>query len=169
MIRECFKTNTGILFHSEGLREIGLDPATVYPSVLPRPPALPTGSANILSVAESNTPTEVVSLSHDLAQRTEEAYDFRDALSPIYDQLQLKWAWWILELIPLKYRYQRHDNTWGHWFGWNFGRGRYIPSQKINGVRVHRSVKTRMEAKTKDGESYQPRASFDMQYVTWVD
>ncbi|KAI0713137.1 hypothetical protein C8T65DRAFT_739009 [Cerioporus squamosus] len=31
MIRECFRTNTGIRFHSELLKDIGLDPDTLYP------------------------------------------------------------------------------------------------------------------------------------------
>ncbi|RDX42985.1 hypothetical protein OH76DRAFT_1546730 [Lentinus brumalis] len=31
MIRECFRTNTGIRFHSELLKGIGLDPDTLYP------------------------------------------------------------------------------------------------------------------------------------------
>ncbi|KAI0756454.1 hypothetical protein C8Q80DRAFT_1128679 [Daedaleopsis nitida] len=31
MIRECFRTNTGIRFHAELLKEIGLDPATLWP------------------------------------------------------------------------------------------------------------------------------------------
>ncbi|KAI8981357.1 hypothetical protein BD414DRAFT_443685 [Trametes punicea] len=31
MIRECFRTNTGIRFHGELLKRIGLDPATLWP------------------------------------------------------------------------------------------------------------------------------------------
>ena len=31
MIRECFRTNTGIRFHAELLKDIGLDPATLWP------------------------------------------------------------------------------------------------------------------------------------------
>lgn len=41
MIRECFKMNTGIQFEAERLKEVGLDPATLWPVVLPRPPPLP--------------------------------------------------------------------------------------------------------------------------------
>lgn len=32
----------------------------------------------------------------------EEVEDFKDALSPMYDQLTLNWWWWILEFIPVK-------------------------------------------------------------------
>ncbi|QRV79032.1 hypothetical protein RhiJN_07047 [Ceratobasidium sp. AG-Ba] len=38
--------------------------------------------------------------------------DEKDAVQPIYDQLLLKWTWWILELLPMKQRYQRHDGSW---------------------------------------------------------
>lgn len=31
MIRECFRTNTGIRFHAELLKEVGLDPCTLWP------------------------------------------------------------------------------------------------------------------------------------------
>ncbi|KAI0354700.1 hypothetical protein OH77DRAFT_1521587 [Trametes cingulata] len=35
MIRECFRTNTGIRFHGELLKQIGLDPATLWPNPQP--------------------------------------------------------------------------------------------------------------------------------------
>ncbi|KAJ3481411.1 hypothetical protein NLJ89_g12215 [Agrocybe chaxingu] len=41
MVHECFKCNTGIMFNSDALRDIGLDPSTLYPYVAPRPPPLP--------------------------------------------------------------------------------------------------------------------------------
>lgn len=41
MIRECFRTNSGIQFEADKLRAIaGIDPASLYPIVLPRPPPL---------------------------------------------------------------------------------------------------------------------------------
>ncbi|KAF7348055.1 hypothetical protein MSAN_01757900 [Mycena sanguinolenta] len=63
MIRECFKVtflvftlqidvnqtpkaDTGIMFDAQRLQELGLDPATLYPFVLPRPPPLPVGSTD---------------------------------------------------------------------------------------------------------------------------
>ena len=36
MVRECFRTGTGIRFHSELLKDIGMDPATLWPT--PREP-----------------------------------------------------------------------------------------------------------------------------------
>lgn len=37
MIRQCFAANTGIRFHTQLLRNVGLDPATLYPVVRDRP------------------------------------------------------------------------------------------------------------------------------------
>jgi len=42
MIRECFATNTGILFKAVKLRTAGLEPATLYPKVLERNEAFAT-------------------------------------------------------------------------------------------------------------------------------
>ena len=38
---------------------------------------------------------------------SEEDEDYNDALSPEYDQLKLRWFWWIIELLPLRYRNQK--------------------------------------------------------------
>ncbi|KAJ7490759.1 hypothetical protein FB451DRAFT_1124330 [Mycena latifolia] len=181
MIRECFKTNSGIMFSSDGLRSLGLDPSTLYPHVVSRPPALSVGTARIRPIpskkSQATVQTEdlsdfanVASLPPvDPVDRTEEDHDLQDALSPVYDQLNLAWFWWILEFLPVRQRYQRSDNTWATFYGWNMAKGRFIPGQKRLGVRVHRSVKTRLEAQTADGGKYEPRAAFDLERTTWVD
>jgi hypothetical protein len=113
-----------------------------------------------------------------LKHGTELSEEYNDALSPIYDQLSLKKSWWILELLPQKSRFQKHDDSWGFSFGWNLGRGRRIPNQGTGGaggggsVLVHRSVKMRMEAdadeeKGKAGR-YKPKANLRIE-PTWVD
>ena len=54
----------------------------------------------------------------------------------------------------------------------NMARPRFIPKQAKNGVKVHRSVKLRMEAEYEDarrkGEKYSPRAHFHVE-PTWID
>ncbi|KAJ8096302.1 hypothetical protein PM082_011457 [Marasmius tenuissimus] len=184
MIRECFKTDTGIMFHSDLLEELGLDPNSLYPEVLPRPPALPitpqhriqripTSSSALQStkdMALQNYSAGDVNATAVVTRRqTEEELELADALSPIYDQLSLKWFWWILELFPIRMRYQRGDNSWARYFGFNMGRGRFIPKQKTRGVKVHRSVRMRMDAQYENGTRYIPKASFDERYTTWVD
>jgi len=182
MIRECFRTNSGIMFDCEGLRNLGLEPNALYPQVLPRPPPLsvpPTARIRNIpapksstqadkeralnNFAEADVPTEVV------PRKTEEELELADALSPIYDQLKLAWFWWILEFWPIRQRYQRSDNTWASYLGWNMGKGRFIPKQKSRGVRVHRSVKLRMDALHENGQKYEPKAAFDLARTTWVD
>jgi hypothetical protein len=123
MIRECFKADTGIMFSIEGLREVGIDPASLYPLVKPRLPPL---------------------------SATEKQHELLNALSPIYDQLSMSRSWWILEILPFKRKHQKDNHSWAATHGWNLGRGRYIPRQEHE-VRVHRSVKMRMEAEVKNG------------------
>lgn len=170
MIRECFKTNTGIMFDSEKLRDIGLDPATLWPKALPRPPHLPVPKdARIANIPPSISPTKAAIEIESKPQLTEEEHELNDALTPVYDQLSLRWFWWVLEFWPIKQRYQKGDNSWVTYLGFNMGRPRFIPKQKARGVKVHRSVKMRMEALHEDGSKYAPRAAFDPEYTTWVD
>ena len=55
----------------------------------------------------------------------------------------------------------------------NAGRPRVIPDQQVNGLKVHRSVKMRMEAEFEDdkkhrkGGKYTPRAKFEVN-PTWI-
>ena len=174
MIRECFKTHSGIIFQTEDMKTIGLDPATLYPEVLPRPPAISIDSVSPKMYISDppkkpQTAEETARITQEQLHQTEEEIELADALAPIYDMLSLGWAWWILEFFPLKYRFQTSDNQWHTWFKWNLGSGRHVPSQASKGVRVHRSVKTRLEAEYRDGRKYYPAANLDLKYVTWVD
>lgn len=127
MVRECFKTNSGIIFHTELLREIGLDPSTIYPLVLPRPPALfdlaktqvveepPYTSffAKLYNFFARSSGANVAQLdAQKITFTNEEEEELRDALSPKYDQLSISWSWWILEILPMSVRYQKNDNQW---------------------------------------------------------
>ena len=174
MIRECFKTHSGIVFHTAGMKEIGLDPATIYPTVLQRPAAISIDSINPKPFIQDppkkiQTPEELAMISSQQLSQTEEQIELLDALAPIYDQLALGWGWWLLEIFPIKYRYQTSDNKWHTSYRWNLGSGRYIPSQSSKGVRVHRSVKTRLDAEYENGRKYLPKANLDLKCVTWVD
>ncbi|KAH6909130.1 hypothetical protein BKA70DRAFT_226359 [Coprinopsis sp. MPI-PUGE-AT-0042] len=190
MIRECFKANTGILFLSDRFPSIGMDPTTLYPYVTPRPPMPPLNdltlrkhptveipirlhsmlkkSSTNLTIAKAAASTEPAFLA------SEEEEELRDALSPIYDQLTVAKRWWILEIVPMSLRYQRGDNQWVKYFGSNLARPRFIPKQAKNGVKVHRSVKLRMEAEYEEeklrakGTKYVPRAKLRVE-PTWID
>ncbi|KAF8630983.1 hypothetical protein AX15_002693 [Amanita polypyramis BW_CC] len=189
MIRECFKTKCGILFKTDSLREVGLDPSTIYPYVLPRPPALlerartqviekiprtsiwkRVGKLFMSAEARSKAAREAMERrSQSSAFISEEDEELRDALSPKYDQLKLKLFWWILEILPVSIRYQRGDNQWISYIGINMGRPRFIPKQKDHGVKLHRSVQLRMEAQClKEGDKYEPKARLKVN-PTWID
>jgi len=189
MVRECFKTNTGLMFHTEKLRDIGLDPGTLYPHISPRPPALSVKNHRLLDMPATPIPIQVSKFltikNHPEVQQkllekaipflgTEEEEEVRDAVSPKYDQLNIKWWWWILELIPLTLKYQRRDDEWVTEWKSNLGRPRYIPRQHHSGFHVHRSVKLRMEAeyenetKRRIGERYVPRPEWKVQPI-YVD
>lgn len=134
MVRECFKAKTGIMFNSSALKEIGMDPLTLYPLVKPRPllpPLSPTDRIRNLPAKEipiraynyfwtrtHNTLSETKTGVRTLA--TEEEEDLQDVLSPKYDQLKIKKGWWVLELIPFQLRYQNRDNLWVSRYGWVF-------------------------------------------------
>ncbi|KAG6915283.1 hypothetical protein DXG01_012305 [Tephrocybe rancida] len=176
MIRECFKADTGIIFLTSGLRGAGFDPSTLYPYVQKRPPPLPLGGAQIQHIPTSK-PRELQNFSgmEYLVEitKSEEEHELLDAVSPIYDQLSLAWFWWILELIPIKQHYQKGDNSWVSYLAANLGRGRVIPKQKKQIIKVHRSVKLRLDAQYPDGSKYKPKASFEealaLGNVEWVD
>ncbi|KAF9786823.1 hypothetical protein BJ322DRAFT_1052259 [Thelephora terrestris] len=91
--------------------------------------------------------------------------ELRDALSPVYDQLDLHWYWKVMEWIPWIMKKQSaevadSDEFWAYKFVWNRGRGRQVYGLVMRrGMKVHRSVKTRMLAQTTqgNGEPYVPK------------
>ncbi|KAJ3888517.1 hypothetical protein GG344DRAFT_79692 [Lentinula edodes] len=177
MIRQCFKTNTGILFHSEGLRSLGLNPSSLWPKVEPRPALTAPVTPSRIRPIPRNPPPPLNSqdISQDRSKgsspsifKTEEDLDLEDAMSPIYDQLSLAPGWWALEFLPVKNKFHDGSGKFLTEIECNLGRARRIPRQK-QGVKIHRSVKMRMEAQYENGKKYIPRAKFDPQYVTWVD
>jgi hypothetical protein len=197
MVRECFKANTGILFQTEEIRAIGIDPASLWPEVLPRPEARSAKGRELFSVPRKSffsslksaikekataptktrkSPGRIVHPHGNLLTDglTEEDLELEDALQTTHDQLLIKLAWWILEVIPLTYRYQ-HDESdlWLSSLRINLGRARRVPKWRKEGcVKVHRSVKMRMEAEgnKKAGlKKYVPKAKLDFDKVIWVD
>ena len=177
MIRECFKTNTGIMFKADDLRRIGLDSTTLYPIVQERPPALPIGDAHIEHIPKGRAlplfASPGTATSSSSSYKTEEENEVLDAMAPIYDQLSLAPLWWILEVFPVKQHVQQENNSWDRRYWSNMGAGRRVPKQKKGTVRIHRSVKMRMEAQYPDGKKYEPKAcikdALALGHVIWVD
>ncbi|KAJ3522503.1 hypothetical protein NMY22_g11861 [Coprinellus aureogranulatus] len=177
MIRECFKSNTGIMFKVDELRRLGMYPESLFPAVLPRPPALSPEPTNFIEQIPDVQPsilTQTLDAEDDpYLKMSEEEHELLDALSPKYDQLEMKKSWWIGEfLMPVRDRYQDStlNDKWVEEWGLNMGRGRHIPRQKTQGVKLHRSVQTRLSATFENGEKYVPKAAnLDLTKVKWVD
>ncbi|KAA1467854.1 hypothetical protein DENSPDRAFT_833006 [Dentipellis sp. KUC8613] len=171
MIRQCFLAETGIQFHRGGFNEIGLDPNSLYPFVVPRPAAL-YATEDVVNHVQSGHKAEatdgtLVDGKARSSSLSEEEEDVRDAISPIYDQLVLAKGWWILEFLPMRHKCKKDDGTWSSHVSINMGRPRTIPKQK-HGINVHRSVKIRMDAEGLEGGKYKPKAVFEVE-PTWVD
>ncbi|KAJ7696741.1 hypothetical protein B0H17DRAFT_391005 [Mycena rosella] len=158
MIRQCFLLETGILFHRDMLRLVGIDPSTLSPDVLPRPPPL-------LKTPKESQRSAATAMSSLIDFRSEEEEDLADALTPIHDELKRVKLWWILEIIPQKLRYQGNNDSWTHKLKVHKGHGRHIPRQSTHGVKMHRTVKMRMEA-----IGYHPKAKLKpTTQPIWVD
>ncbi|KAI0962092.1 hypothetical protein AcV7_001013 [Taiwanofungus camphoratus] len=157
MIRQCFETNTGIRFHAELLKKVGLDPEALYPEVKKRPPAIYTMPLASYDQTDHNQDNST--------PLTEEEEDAIDSLCTIYDQLKLAPYWWVLEVLPMEYRHQNRDREWENYIGVNLGRGRKVP--KHLPFNIHRSVDIRLKAgKVLEGGPYKPNASWpsDLEY-----
>lgn len=131
MIRECFRVETGIQFHRDSFKSIGLDPATLYPFVTPRSEPLkpsPSTVAELRASAHKAEATEATLTDEAQASplaastfQSEEEEELADAISPIYDELKLALGWWILEIFPLRHRVQnRRDLSWNHYWSYVF-------------------------------------------------
>jgi hypothetical protein len=139
MIRQCFLTNTGILFHGKLLQAIGLDPANLDPVVKQRPPALshsaplttatnpaptPAGTTRgttktLVNPTDSSSPASqlgTISVGYNgiphssIGVLSEEEEDLKDSLCRKYDQLYKRPLWWILEVVPLQLQSEKEDD-----------------------------------------------------------
>lgn len=173
MIRQCFILKTGILFHKELLKWAGLDPNMLCPDVKLRPPPVtefsgsrPPEDRDPPGLDENGNYKEIT----DFVNEEEE--DLADAIGEPLDMLKKCKAWWILEYIPQHINLlQKDNNSWVRKLAINRGRGRGIPKQKSDGVKIHRTVELRKKFTIKgEKEKYRPRAKlFDDAKITWVE
>jgi len=84
----------------------------------------------------------------------------QDAVQKITDRLKTTPLWWILEILPLKYMYQK-DGRWVTTWWPHFGRGRWVPPNPL----FHTSVEIRID----DARlGYKPRARYQRGSQTYV-
>lgn len=100
----------------------------------------------------------------------EEEEDLADALSDKNDMLNISKSWWILEYVPQQIRFQKDDDSWVRKLSINRGRGRVVPKQRLEGVRIHRTVQLRMDLYRDGGKPYKPQAKLVPHIKpTWID
>ncbi|KAL4266753.1 T6SS Phospholipase effector Tle1-like catalytic domain-containing protein [Pleurotus pulmonarius] len=170
MIRQCFLVDTGIMFHRASFKKIGMDPDSIHPYVKSRPPMITQPSASPppspTTVNSGHYPAPLIGGEDFISEEDE---DLADAMSPINDMLKNLKAWWLLEVVPLKRRWQKDDDSWARKLSVNLGRGRYAPKQHVDRnhvIKLHRTVKLRMDAAH---INYKPKAKWEDVELYWVD
>ncbi|KAF8797700.1 hypothetical protein BYT27DRAFT_6927925 [Phlegmacium glaucopus] len=166
------------------VQRYGLNPSLLESPVSPKTALTPSTEVSLSPAPTSRAlPSSYPSLftaafDHSrlgrLAVAMKHAMDVRDAFADIYDQLIAAKNWWILEVIPMLTTYQESNGNWIRMRRRNFGLGRNVPFNPDRKVRVHNSVKERMDNTKNDGEaSYKPQARnwdglMDLNMIEWV-
>ncbi|KAF8555257.1 hypothetical protein OG21DRAFT_1603016 [Imleria badia] len=166
MVEQAMQSQCGILFDSDGLARIGLT------ALSPSPETLPGSNGNGVPLATYNVETtpDTIDTSGSAAQELqnepnrptpslEAEPEHSDAIAPLFDELKINKAWWILEFLPCSYAWQDDSGKWHSLWSINWGRGRFVPFQK---PKFHHTVKERMEYKP---FNYKPRATYDPHQV----
>lgn len=168
MIRQCFETNSGIVFNTKKLVEMGLDVHMLWPKYHKLDPPILGPPPSLLEQHEHGFPALIRrSSSLTLVKpglKKDEFYSFKivdgdsngtavdwipeqmedyfDALAPLNDRLDQVKQWWILEFWPVKYIVLNPtSNCWEEKFGMNMGRPRPVMGSEPN---LHWTVRQRM-------------------------
>ena len=177
MIRQCFLAKTGIQFHRDSFKEVGLEPSTLYPDW----DKLRETEFKVSGHDAEPTDATLTDKSHGSLPAPSED-ELLDAKCKIYDQLKLAKGclWWILEILPLRYviyffsRFYLCHSIRARLFVFlrmHLGRPRKFSEliREKEEIYVHRSVKIRMEAEGLEGGKYKPKAKFEDLDYYWVD
>lgn len=153
MIRQCFECDTGIIFNTKILAEMGLDVHTLWPrySKLEEPVLGPSPSllehyalglppktrrSSLLTPIRSPTKRRGffdLTIPDDHASQAstewvpEQIEDYFDSLQPMNDQLLVKMAWWLAEFWPVTYHiFNPSTNIWDARIGMNMAMARPV-------------------------------------------
>ncbi|KAF5376139.1 hypothetical protein D9615_007706 [Tricholomella constricta] len=187
MIKECLLAGTGILFDFQYLESLGIDLLKLskelenknfdlaalgfHPDVLvDESKGLSDTSAgpeksNAILIPHRNQ-QHILKPSH-LSRALHRFATHADILAKVFDQLDLKWAWWCLEVIPTLATYQKADGNWVRKRMRNFGQGRYIPFHNDE-IKVHVSVKIRQKDKGYTPAAYNWKDVIESDMLIWV-
>lgn len=176
MVEQVILSNCGIVLDEEALERVGM-PLSSFPISQTPPAEDSTGKSQPMTDCPglSAAPIDVVSPFSEAALPATSSLPTDppttpsplnpqtcDALAPLFDELQLQKAWWLLEIIPLPFAWQDARGKWHKKWSLHLGKGRVIPYQHPN---FHSSVKERMDyAPLK----YKPRALYRHDQVVFV-
>ncbi|VDC07954.1 unnamed protein product [Peniophora sp. CBMAI 1063] len=112
------------------------------------------GAADNASASGSSGHSEV-------QQTAQSERDMSEVMQPIHDELKRKPIWWILEVVPTKYTWQRSSsNKWAAEWSIHLGEGRGVPDNAP--PLFHESVRRR-------DIKYKPRARYEPGTEVYVD
>ncbi|KAI6030583.1 hypothetical protein F5J12DRAFT_903043 [Pisolithus orientalis] len=153
MVEQVIASDCGVLFEDEGLQELGIPPR-------PMPgKAGKNGAEPIASAVKQSDVKDVTSSSDSLVGPSPSTSvadpEFKDAIAPLFDELQITKAWWLLEIIPLPFSWQDDSGRWHERWSIHFGKGRIIPYQR---PLFHHTVKLRTDYVPL---KYKPRAIYN--------
>ncbi|KAG1818458.1 uncharacterized protein BJ212DRAFT_1446354 [Suillus subaureus] len=166
MVEQVILSNCGITFDEEALERIGMPlssfpvsqtpPTTEDPTSKSQPIDAVSPFAEVPLAAPSSPPTDPPATPSPPNPQT------CDALAPLFDELQLQKAWWLLEILPLPSAWQDAHGKWHKKWRFHLGKGRAIPYQH---PKFHSSVKERMDYTPL---KYEPRAIYRHDQVVFV-
>ncbi|KAG6814935.1 hypothetical protein H0H87_006527, partial [Tephrocybe sp. NHM501043] len=153
MIRECFKAKTGMIFDEQAVRDcLSLPPSTSATIAVVEPQSWGAYLKSwIPFISPSSNPGVL-----QVPNNTEEQLDAIDALAPAFDQISLKPPIWsAMKNLPLKKERKDENGVWVEIHERHLSVGRTIPppeEQRGGKIKVHRTVRLRMESTFESGE-----------------
>ncbi|KAG1836357.1 hypothetical protein DFJ58DRAFT_818638 [Suillus subalutaceus] len=166
MVEQVILSECGIVFDEEALERAGM-PLSSFP-IPQTPPATedPTGESQPIDAvspcAEAPLPTPSSPPTDPPTTPSPPTPQTCDALAPLFDELQLQKAWWLLEIMLLPFAWQDAHGKWHKKWSFHLGKGRAIPFQH---PKFHSSVKERMDYTPL---KYEPRAIYQHDQVVFV-
>jgi len=160
MVKQVILSQCGILFDHAALRRADID----ISSIIVMDPQQPTVRDFWKPGPRMRKSPSPVPIHEDADGNDEELWPTdQDVLTDCHDQLKLTKAWWMLEMLPMKYAWQDAQGKWHAKWGFNFGKGRRIREEEPH---FHRSVEERMGVREL---GYQPRARWNAGREHYVD
>ena len=129
MVKQVILSQCGIKFNDDALRRADIDVSTIV-VVPPTQPnvkmelEVEAGPALLTPLTSSGSPDENGSGEHMIGKgkgKDSEGQPWpreQDVLTDVHDELKIQPMWWLLEILPVKYRWQEADGRWKSKWGY---------------------------------------------------